>query len=95
MTTLAHGTPTKFVSFGAINDEYVPPGRCPSAVAGAQLTAEKELHALALRCREFGQPGGHRPSIEQVATPQHSADTALAGKGAADDVSVVAAQPVL
>jgi hypothetical protein len=74
MTTLAYRTPPEFVSFGAINDECLPPRLRPSAI---------------------GQPPCQRPSIEQVAAPQHSADTALAGKGAADDVSVVAAQPLL
>jgi hypothetical protein len=50
---------------------------------------------FASRGSGFAQRGGHRPSIEQVAGPQHSADPALAGEGAADDVRVVAAQPVL
>jgi hypothetical protein len=95
MTTLVCGAPTKFVNFRAINDECLPPGSRPSAIAGAQLTAEKHLHLLASRCQESGQPGGHRASIEQVAATQSSADTALAGKGAADYVSVAAAQQVV
>jgi hypothetical protein len=93
MTALAYQATTGFVTFGTINAGSSPFMLHPSTIGGVRLGRGEPVRPWSPCRHESGQPAADRVVTDRAGEPPQSAGTAPANKGAADDVSVLAARP--